>query len=360
MYILYDSSFQTKSKYVMLTVGTLLGLAIGIETFTAMILSLWLFAIAIMKVSKDRKEGFQEVLRTLPILLAPVVVLLSSYLIVGMFSFNGAGLLISPYKTIIIMAPFYFILEYGPMLVFGITGFIMIWKYKSIQKFIPVILLGALSLFFILFLSQSMEPNFGVLKGRRILQLVFLILSGAFFEYFFANVHKRSLVVLTLCLFSIGIPSFFVDIYTGSNIWDASNTAYVSDTDHKACEWIKSNTPVDAVIQSSPSYPGRYEYSPISLFAERRVAIGPDKLASMLHDKVNEAPSRYKEIEDLLSTSDLVLAQHLISKYHIQYIYFGPYEKSRWPNGAAKFEERPDIFLKVYSDSGVNIYKTLF
>ncbi len=360
MHILHDLSFKPDSKLAMLTVGVLLGLAIGIETITGVILVLWITLVAAMKALIRRKEGLREVLRAFPLLLVPSLVICSLLFYMGMFSYNGMGMGIAPNKLVIITLPFFFLLEYGAMFVFGMAGLIILWKHRFALNFIPVILLGTLSLFFVLFLGQSMEEHLGVIKVGRIFQLALLILSAVFLEYIFTARNKRKLMALTVCLVALGVPTFFVDICTGSNIWDVSSTTYVSDADHKACEWIKRNVPTDAVIQSAPSYPGYYSYSLMTMSAERRTALGPWKIAAMLHGAVDDVPMRHQDIKELFSTSDAAIAQQLIEKYGIQYIYFGPHEISTWPDGASKFADRKDLFTKVYSNDGVNIYKTHF
>jgi YYY domain-containing protein len=64
---------------------------------------------------------------------------------------------------------------------------------------------------------------------------------------------------------------------------------------------------------------------------------------------------RYEDVNQLYTTADLGLARFLLDRYKIRYVYVGPYERSRYPEG--DFSKWEKLGRAIYSDGPVTIYE---
>jgi YYY domain-containing protein len=64
---------------------------------------------------------------------------------------------------------------------------------------------------------------------------------------------------------------------------------------------------------------------------------------------------RYEDVNTLYDSGDLDLTRALLDRYKIQYVYVGPFERSRYPEG--DFSKWEKLGRAIYSDGPVAIYK---
>lgn len=262
----------------------------------------------------------------------------------------------------IITAPVYIPVEYGAAAIFTFFGLFFLWRKKrfSFLNF-PVIFLSITLLFFCI-ISKITGP----IKLMRFLPIAFALVSA----YIIDSMHeddlgkwKKSIVIFLIVL---AVPSFFVDIFIGSNVANRHNTLYVSKSDMDAAEWIKQNTNPEAMIQGYPHYYTEntnrllgynHKYSLISCFADRKAYLGRITFAKRLFSsKRDEIRHRSELINEVFQTQDISVAAKLCTKSGIDYVYFGMHEKKRYPTGYQKFEIENKYFQKVYDQKGVSIY----
>ena len=258
---------------------------------------------------------------------------------------------VRPYLQIMLVAPAYFLLDYGPMVVFAGWYLIAERKRGLRKELLPVLALGLCSLLFIFFVRHNFETNVGLRKGMKTLQIPLLVLSGLFFETVYLQAKARPIVKnVVRALVLVAVPTLGVDIYSASTVTNEGNTSFVNAADYEACAWLKRHTPIDAVIQSEPEYPSVYRYSLISCFAERTMVVGQSHLGKTLHMLDGQAFSegRKLDVRRMLATSDVAEALTLIRKYGINYVYVGSLEKKLYLEGAAKFGLARGSFRKVY------------
>lgn len=237
-------------------------------------------------------------------------------------------------------------------------------RKKVGYNFAPILLLFLISLFLVFFVQHFAETNHILRKSGKVMQMSLLILSGVCLNYCITNRSRVFNALLTVFVIT-GAITVFVDLHSFSDIGDASKTTYVKLADYKACEWIKDNTPLDAVVQCKPDYASItatigdpfFEYSLISMFAERRMAVGDSLHASIYQIGRKRQSEREGEIKEIFKTLDIDRSISLIEKYGIDYIYIGDTEQETYGAGILKFANAPNYFERVYSEGGVNIYK---
>jgi len=367
IHLTISKPLRTRSIFVSSLLGILIGLELGAEAMTAAVLVAWFSIVGLLDIVKLKgRRG--PMFASMVVSGAGAVAIFLPLLAIGMFSTKSGSTNIqfALHKVFLLGGPLYLLLDYGPMSIFGILGLVACARSKGDRDGLSGgfgILLWV-SLFMILFVRNPVEADFGLLKGARILPIPLLLFSGCFFE----NLRRRtSLAAFAWMIAIAAIPTLFTDLRTASNVRDPYHTTYVRKADYEACRWIKRNTPTDAIIQSNPNYPaadvrafkGNYNFSLISIFAERPMAAGDWKLTQLQHDFPHKARARYNDIIRMFQTADLQEAVRIIRDCDVDYIYIGQLEKRLYPEGAKKFHNHSRLFRNVYSRNGVNVYQVV-
>lgn len=362
MLMIFSMYTTSQTQFCLCIIGLLLGLLFGVDATNGIMLTLWFACMAAFNLLVNKQERISNVIKyisSLSFIMLVYVVLFS----IKMYSFQaGRGVLqVSPNWLSIIFSPFYFLLEFGPMFLFAIAGIVKLVRQK--EKFThwayPYIILFAVGLFFTAFITNPAESQFGLLKATRIIPISLLVLTAYLWQQGFQN---RKVGAICLFLLLIALPTFFTDILKASDISNPSST-YVRYSDMEAAKWIKTNLPIQSIIQAEPNYPGiqnqykpKYSYSLIPVFAERRTAIGEWKLSSVEHPKTDMVGERYHSIKKMFSTIDIKECIRILKKYNIDYIYVGELEKKLYPEGVKKFYRDPN-FDNIYNNQSVDIFR---
>jgi uncharacterized membrane protein len=251
-------------------------------------------------------------------------------------------------------------LEYGPLLILACAGIYIMVRYKKWQDSweYEIIILFAVCFFFILFVLNPIENNFGLLKATRVVPLAITPLAILYCEKLKGQKFVKTITIV-MCI--LAFPSIFVDNYLASDIKNPST--YILKSDLAATKWIKTHVPLEAIVQAEPNYPGKYKgkapkyyYSLIPVFAHRKTAIGEWKVSQLEHGSRFETEVRFKEIEFMFYTDDALKCKEIAKKYKIQYIYIGERERKKYGGSLDKFYETTDIFRPVYNSNSVDIF----
>lgn len=343
--------------------GLFLGLLFGVEATMGIMLAAWFLAVAAHAVLT--RPGVRiQVLREYALSLIAAGAVYACLFAIEMYSFStGRGVLtVKPNMTPLLLGFLYFPIEYGPMLFFGAAGLIKVFTQKErhdhwIHQFV---ILLAVNLFFILFIVNPTESQFGLLKATRIVPICLLMLTLYCWQDGLPAGRGKGTILLLLVL---AAPGYFTDLYIATDVRNPAST-FIKDADYAACAWIRKSLPVDAVVQAEPNHPGadsryqpRYVYSLIPVFAERPTAIGEWKVSSQEHGKADQVSERFHGVKRMFALEDAETSLALLQKYNIQYVYVGPLERTLYPRGVSKFRNNPALFENVYSRSEVDIYR---
>lgn len=371
--MLHRSSYLPNSRLTSILLGILLGTMLGLEGFVGMTMILW-FCILYLYVSLKHSEHSRRlsILEKLShkwqgfvISMSVASIIILSLFLLKIFTVRTGVLIFKPYVMIIALAPIYLLLSYGPSFVLTLGGVRLYLKKHIKSDLMPILLLGLISVALMFFVRHFAEPNHVLRKSGKILQIPLLIFSGVYINHYLGRMRNpRAFYLILSGMLVLGMLTLGVDIYSFSNIYNASNTTYVSMNDYRATRWIRDNTPLAAVVQSKPNYqsaltPGvpSFEYSLISMFAERRMAVG-DSLHAFIYQIGKERQlQRQRDVNDMFTTSDADKAMSIAEKYNIDYIYAGDTERKTYGSGISKFDNAGNLFGKVYSKDGISIYK---
>ena len=340
--------------------GLAIGIEFGIDSWLGLTLAAWFAVIQLM-----RLWGHWAILELWyqSLLVASITGMLwATFFVVRMVGVSSGSLVsVAPYWWGLKFGLLQYVFEYGPMLLLGLLGLISLWRSSRLRA-LSLGLIAAMAVFCDLFVGVAQLPHFRI--GNRLLPVVLLAGVAWFFEHAKLTPARKWLVLAAIAL---AIPTFMTDIVGASNILDRHYTAYVSSADLKACEWIRTHLPTEAIVQSRPDYVGDYlvlpstgfgqELSLIPTFALRRSALGEEYSArSVCAGCDNLVKLREADLDTMFRAQDAAEVISMTAKYKIDYLYVGPYEQSGYPNFLGVLSASPR-FNQIYDEDSVHIFR---
>ena len=129
----------------------------------------------------------------------------------------------------------------------------------------------------------------------------------------------------------------------------------VTRDERLAFDWIRKETPVDALVQMEPIVRGRETWTQIPTFAHRRMAAGLP--ISLLRKSVYT--DRSGQMRTLYATDDVPLAIRLAWAYGVDYIYMDSTDRRAYGIHLDKFDNNPQYFERVFKAGDVSVYRVL-
>lgn len=155
---------------------------------------------------------------------------------------------------------------------------------------------------------------------------------------------KNALKMITAGIIAIVmVPSTFMVF---SFYMDAPTASLASPSDVKAIEWIKDNTPANAVVYENPDH-----FPRVPILSGRNIAYAALTYMKQYHDA-----DRLAEMEDVMRIYDPLTLYDTLSGYGVNYVLCGGKE---WfnPFEAALSDTR--YFKNVYSQDGFTVYEVV-
>lgn len=369
--LLGDLSIRNRISERIVVCGFLLAVCFGIDSFLGALLIVWYLSYLIFGIwyyPSLRKSIIYG------LIISGLIgfIMLALYIPMGIFNpFHTVGkIFFKPYIMIIILFPVFLIMEYGSMSILCFLGILYLLKEKEIVKWpwFPAFLIILICFFFI-FLTQHIESNVVQRKAGKIIQVGFLVLSGAGITFCVAAQNKtiyKTVKMAFVIILVLGIVSFLTDIYVFSNNRSQYFSSFIHPQDYKAIRWVIENTPESSIVQSLPAYrppvPSPRESYRISLFSqigERKMALGDLKFAKYSQTPDDTVSERRKDIVRMFETNLPEEAWAIANKYRIDYVYIGTYERLLYPKAHIKLQNKPHLFKNVYHTPNVDIFKML-
>jgi hypothetical protein len=129
----------------------------------------------------------------------------------------------------------------------------------------------------------------------------------------------------------------------------------VTPDERRALDWIRKETPVDALVQMEPTVRGRETWTLIPTFAHRRMAAGLP--ISLLPKPIYS--ERSDQMRSLYGTGDAAEARRLALAAGVDYIYMDSTERRAYGASLEKFDRHPEWFERVYQGGEVSIYRVV-
>jgi hypothetical protein len=261
-------------------------------------------------------------------------------------------ILLAPYSTVIVTLPAFVMLVYGAMPVAAVADlFDRATAYVAERRFLLILLL--VSVFYMLFVTEALEGNVFLRKALTVLRLAFFVLAARYLYVAPLTLIKKAIALLLL----LGIPTLVTDVYATSTSTDPRDTTYVTPAEMAAATWIRTHTAPAAVVQSLIDYSGAFDYSLTICFGERRAALGLWKMAYQRYPNLDAITQRVHRVESVFASADSAERYRVARELHIDFVFVGPRERSRFPGTGDVFESDTMHFGKVYGLQDVAIYQ---
>jgi uncharacterized membrane protein len=257
------------------------------------------------------------------------------------------------------------------MSVLGIAGFVLCVRDQRTYPTSSGLLWLLFSvLFLIMFLVPGNLPTWEISQKLGIvLRIPVLVLSGVFLDRLVSRgIGQRRILWAALLLFcASALPSLLAYEYVYLNVNSSDLLTYVGASERTAAEWIGTQTPLNAVLQSWPGgqtsvrpyyRAGEDTYSLIPVFGERQTAVGDLQFTQYYvpRSSYQDASARAAEISRIYDKPDQSDVVELLERYRIDYIYWGLSERQCCLENLTWYEES-SLFDKVYDRDGVSIFR---
>jgi hypothetical protein len=245
------------------------------------------------------------------------------------------------------------LLSLGPVLLPALAGL----SSANRQRIRPMAIgaSGILVGLFLLYFVRISEASWVGFRAGQLLLVSIPVLLARTLEW----IGPRAAAALAGMILIIGLPTTAIDTW---NAQDISNrrpgpgfrwTLWVTPAQQEAFQWLRENTPDDAIVQMEPMLRAREHWTLIPSFAGRRMAAGlPISLLPL-----PEYDERSTMVRQLFATPDPAEAATIAFKLRIDYLYVDSEDVAAYGQGAAKFAEHPGRFEQVFSNEEVTIYR---
>ncbi|MCX6552546.1 MAG: hypothetical protein NTY02_16340 [Acidobacteria bacterium] len=276
--------------------------------------------------------------------------------------FDGAGAALDfgydgPITTAPLLMP---LLTLGPILLAAVVGLIC-GRARAIGGLAPA-LAGVAAGFGLLYFVRLPGGDM-VWVGWRAGQILLLTMTPlaamALARIFDLRRFRWLALSAVLLLFAVGLPTTLIDTFNAQDIGNRLMgpgfhwTVTVTADERKALDWIRRETPSDALVQMEPTVRGRETWTLIPSFAHRRMAAGLP--ISLLNKPIYDV--RSQRVRTLYSTHDPQHAWKLAVLDGVDYLYVDATERRAFGRGVEKFDEHPKYFERVYRGGDVSVYR---
>jgi hypothetical protein len=323
--------------------GLLLAGMAGTSIVTAMLAGPWLILVVLVRERAGRRfAGLSSWVG------APAVALLAWYVLLGFFGDAGGAL--------VLRAPRW--AELPAVLFFDCGALVLLLalrrRFDREDAFVAV--LALLALLAVLFLD--LEGYEGVWMAWRAGSVLLVALGFLAAPALRGRLGLRHALVLSPALLTV-----MLDVY---NAQDVSNrrlsagefrwTTVVSGDEWEALQWIRSETPADAIVQWDVRARELGEWAFIPALGERRMAVGsPIFLLDPGKYRVRER----REVRPIFVSADPVEAHRLARRLGIDYLFIGARELQVRGERLRKLFEVEDLFREAYANPGVTILEVV-
>jgi hypothetical protein len=245
------------------------------------------------------------------------------------------------------------LLSLGPVLVPAIPGVLGARTPQAVRA-AAVAAGGVLLGLFLLYFVRISEASWVGFRAGQILLVAIPVLLARSLE----RVPRRTRGAAVALILALGLPTTLVDAYNAQDIWNRRPgpgfrwTLWTTRQQRQAFEWIKRNTPEDAIVQMEPVVRGREHWTLIPSFAGRRMAAG-DPISLL---PIPEYALKSGEVRTMFATGSAADAAAIARRLGIDYIYVDQTDVSAYPEGVAKFDGSP-AFERVFSNREVRLYR---
>ena len=258
--------------------------------------------------------------------------------------------------------PFMLLLSFGPLLFAGVAGLLRLrWTLRDGAA------AGALTIAAFAFYFFTDVPDMGGVwvgwrSGHQLL-IAFTVAGAAAltaaWQWRAAGMPLLAAVVVATLP---AVPTVAIDVFNAQDITNRDQgagfpwTLIISPAQREALEWVKQQTPTDAVVQFEPLVRGADNWAAITAFAERRMAAGLP-IAMIPLRKFEEASEVVRR--GIFQASSARDAHQIARAMSIDYIWVGDPERRHFAAGVALMAADLARFAEVFRNESVTVYRVV-
>jgi hypothetical protein len=178
-----------------------------------------------------------------------------------------------------------------------------------------------------------------------------------------AGAWRRVAAIVALAALVAGAPTTVIDTYNAQDVTNFSEspngpwTVTVTSDETQGLEFLRRVLPPTVVVQMDPLSRERSTWSLIPSFAQRRMAAGrPISLLGGTDDG-SEYAERSLRVRRMYETAIAQEAWDFAHALRIEFVWVDRVERTAYPAGMAKFDASPELFVPVFQNAEVRIYR---
>ena len=252
------------------------------------------------------------------------------------------------------------LLSLGPVLVAALVGLLACLPPEGNRPLAPA-LLAFVGLLLMYFVRLDVDRAWVGFRAGQI----FLVAAPALIACGLsaAGTWRRVSIAVAIVGAAIGAPTTIIDTYNAQDITNFAQspngpwTVTVTAEEQQGLDWLRRETPADAIVQMDPLARERSTWSLIPSLAQRRMAAG--RPISLLGGTQNDSEygERSARVKTMYATPDAQAAWDTARALRIDYIWIDRTERTAYPSGMAKFDAGADRFAPVFRNDEVSIYR---
>ena len=249
------------------------------------------------------------------------------------------------------------LLSLGPLLLAAAPGFLFALRGPDRARLTPAAIGCGVTAAAMFGMRLNVDEAWIGFRTGHILQVLLIVLVAGTVS------RARSRVAIGL----IGVLALFGLSTTGIDYWNAQDvgnsrmgpgfrwTVEISPHEQAVLDWIRTQTPPDAVVQMDALVRTRETWSLIPSFAERRMAAGLP--ISLLN--VPEYRNRSERVHSMYAATDAMSAWRIAQELGIAYVYADRVERAAHPGGLAQFDQARELFQPAARRGDVAVWRVL-
>ena len=348
------------SPRVMALCGVLLAFCLLLSSFSAIMLTVIVCAVVVARAASARawrRVPLAAIAGALPLGAAA-----SMAHNLGYVDRAGRSLLtVTPNHAAFRNTAIALVLSFGPLLVGAAAGALLVWRREP-RRFLAIGAVVIVSFLFYFFVDVR-DHQFVYVGWRagHLLFIAFAVLTG----YAFQELARRprgtqaASFGIAALLVLLAAPTFAIDFHNTQDIGNRADgpgfkwTLVLSRGEIAMFDWIRAETPPQAIVQVEPFSrdPGTWAYVPA--FAERRMSAGiPISMVPL--DKYHTASVHVRE---LYQHRDAQAAYDYAAHLGIDYLVIGEPERAAYPDFERVLRSDPTRFEEAFRAPDVALYR---
>ena len=335
--------------------GVCLALSVAISSFAGLMVTVaaMLFELVSVLRSLDWVRGIKHALA------AAIPLAASVALVYGLGYVDRSGAVMELVVNRVAVHRFWWVtlLSFGPILI--VTALAIPAFFHERRGLSILGALAASCVFFYFFVNVRDHQD--VYVGWRVGHFMFMaaaVVIGVLLEY--VNARPSAWQPLQWAAIAVallaGLPTTIIDVYNTQDISEHGEAPYwtllLRPDELQAFDWIKNNTPPDALFQVDPIVRAVDGWAYLPAFAERRMAIGlPISMVPLAkYQEGSEAITRMFDEAPLA-------AYERASRARVDYVLIGPHERQSHPGVEERFNSISNLMPLAWKNGTISIYE---